>query len=73
MKKTLLNLILIYQKFISPVYKMLFGISASCRFSPTCSDYAIQSMNKYGVLKGLQLSFKRALTCNPYLGKASNI
>ncbi len=50
-----------YQKFISPLKK-----APSCRFRPTCSSYAIQAINKYGVIKGLFLAIKRILRCHPF-------
>jgi putative membrane protein insertion efficiency factor len=48
-----------YQKYISP------GLPPSCRFYPTCSAYSIAAFEKYGFLKGLFLSVKRILKCNP--------
>lgn len=53
-------IIKIYRYFISPL------IGANCRFLPTCSDYAMQAIEKYGVLKGGFLSIKRILKCNPF-------
>lgn len=51
----------VYQFTISP----LMGPS-KCRYTPTCSDYALQSLKKYGVLKGLWLSVKRIARCAPW-------
>lgn len=50
-----------YQKFISP----LKGTS-SCRFYPTCSQYAIDAITKYGMIKGSFMSIKRILKCHPF-------
>ncbi len=50
----------LYQFCISP----LFG--KSCRYEPTCSSYSIESINKYGIVKGTTLSFKRILKCHPW-------
>ena len=50
----------IYQICISP----LFG--TSCRFEPTCSNYAIQSIDKHGIFKGLTLTVKRISRCHPW-------
>lgn len=61
MKKILLKLILIYRKEISP-YKG----GACCRFVPTCSEYAYEAIEKYGVLKGSMLAGWRILRCNPF-------
>lgn len=60
MKKILLGLIRFYQRHISS------HTPASCRFRPTCSAYAYEAINKYGVLKGGWLAFKRLLRCNPF-------
>ncbi|MBN2839259.1 MAG: membrane protein insertion efficiency factor YidD [Fusobacteriaceae bacterium] len=51
--------ILFYQKFISPLFP------PTCRYYPTCSSYTIQALKKYGIFKGLFLSTKRILKCNP--------
>ena len=59
-KKFMIFLIRIYQKFISP----LFG--AHCIFYPTCSQYFIQALEKYGVIKGSYLGIKRILRCHPW-------
>lgn len=39
---------------------------ARCRFTPTCSQYALEAIGKYGALKGGWLAFKRLLRCNPF-------
>lgn len=54
------GLIRFYQKAISP------SIPHSCRFRPTCSDYAIHSIEKHGILRGSLRSFMRILRCNPF-------
>jgi len=53
-------LIRIYQRVISPLFP------SSCRFSPSCSAYAIDAIAKFGILKGGILSLKRILKCNPW-------
>ena len=50
----------IYQKLISPF------LGSSCRFTPTCSHYAIEVIDKFGIIKGTLLSVKRILKCNPF-------
>ena len=60
MNRILINLIGFYKKYISPLKP------ASCRFYPTCSDYAIEAIQKYGYFKGTILSLKRLLKCHPY-------
>ena len=58
----LILFVLIYQRFISPL------TPPSCRFTPTCSQYAIEALRKYGPLKGLWLAVKRLLRCHPWGG-----
>ena len=41
---------------------------ASCRYTPTCSEYAVQALKKYGPVKGLYLAVKRILRCHPWGG-----
>ena len=59
-KKIIISIVKLYRKSISPLKK------PCCRFTPTCSQYAIEAFEKYGVLKGLYLSVKRILRCNPF-------
>ena len=56
----LLGLIKAYQYVLSPVF------GPSCRFHPSCSDYAYQAIERYGPLKGLILAIKRLLRCHPF-------
>ncbi len=51
-----------YQKCISPL------TPPSCRFTPTCSQYAVQALRRHGPLKGLWLALKRILRCHPWGG-----
>lgn len=64
MKSLLVSIIRLYKSFISPVLLSLFG--NGCRFTPTCSTYTIDAIEKYGVLKGSILGIKRFLRCNPF-------
>ncbi len=59
LKKIIIAAIKFYRKFISPLKK------PCCRFMPTCSEYAIEALSRYGVIKGLYLSVKRILRCSP--------
>ncbi|MCB9481914.1 MAG: membrane protein insertion efficiency factor YidD [Desulfobacteraceae bacterium] len=59
-KKFFLLLIRFYQLAISPY------LGNNCRFYPTCSAYSYQAIEKYGIFKGLFLSIKRILKCNPF-------
>lgn len=51
-----------YQKYLSPLKP------ATCRFTPTCSQYAIEAIRKHGPFKGLALAVWRILRCNPWGG-----
>ncbi|HEV8285426.1 MAG TPA: membrane protein insertion efficiency factor YidD [Chitinophagaceae bacterium] len=55
-------LIKIYQLVISP------WLGPKCRFTPTCSRYAIEALKKYGLFKGLWLTIKRISRCHPWGG-----
>ena len=57
-----IKIIRIYQNIPGPWHKF-------CRYTPTCSEYAIQSLERYGLIKGWYLSIKRILRCNPLGGK----
>jgi len=52
-----------YKYFISPL------LPSACRYTPTCSDYAIEAIRKHGVIKGVWLGVKRLLRCNPFGGR----
>ena len=58
MKKIVLKILVFYKKYISR--------GNYCRFIPTCSEYVYEAVEKYGVLKGLFLGFKRVLRCNRF-------
>ena len=60
MKKLLLALIRGYQKHVSPL------TPPSCRFIPTCSQYAVEAIEKYGATKGGWLALKRLSRCHPF-------
>ncbi|MCL1632210.1 membrane protein insertion efficiency factor YidD [Sporolactobacillus sp. CPB3-1] len=60
MKYVLIFLIRLYQKFISPL------TPPTCRFYPTCSQYAVEALTRFGVIKGGWLTIKRLLKCHPF-------
>jgi len=65
--KTIINtpfllLIFMYQKLISPY------LGPKCRFTPTCSQYSVESIKKYGPIKGNYISLIRILKCHPWGG-----
>ena len=48
------------------IYKLIpFSSHKNCRFCPTCSDYMIESIKKFGTIKGVKLGIKRIIKCNP--------
>ena len=59
-KRIFLALIRFYQRQISP------GLPRRCRFIPTCSQYALEAIEKYGAARGGWLALKRLLRCNPF-------
>lgn len=59
LKNLFIGLIKLYQKYIS----RLFG--SKCRFYPTCSNYTIEAIDKYGIIKGIILGIKRVIKCHP--------
>ena len=69
MTKFLIWLIKKYQKYISfdtGIPHKLFPFIKVCRFSPSCSQYTIDAIEKYGTFKGLFCGFNRILRCNPF-------
>ncbi|SHK04162.1 membrane protein insertion efficiency factor YidD [Tepidibacter formicigenes] len=58
--KLFIIIIKFYQVYISPIK------GKTCRFYPTCSQYAIEALKKYGFFKGSYLSIKRILKCHPF-------
>jgi putative membrane protein insertion efficiency factor len=61
-----IGLIKVYQLVISPL------IGPSCRYTPTCSQYGIEALQKYGLIKGLWLTIKRVARCNPWGGHGND-
>jgi len=59
-QKTLLSLIIFYQRFVSPL------TAPACRFYPSCSEYALQAIKRYGPWRGLWLSLRRISKCHPF-------
>lgn len=60
MKYVFIFLIHIYQKFISPL------TPRTCRFYPTCSQYAVEAFSRFGTIKGGWLTVRRLLKCQPF-------
>jgi hypothetical protein len=57
-----IGLIKLYQWIISPM------LGPQCRYTPTCSTYAVQAIEKYGPIKGIWLGLKRISRCHPWGG-----
>lgn len=60
MKKIMLLLIKLYQKYIS------IFLGKNCRFYPTCSAYTYEAIEKFGIIKGIFLGIKRIIKCHPF-------
>jgi putative membrane protein insertion efficiency factor len=60
-RRAVLRLISLYRIKISPMKRY-----PTCRFVPTCSEYAFEAVSKYGVIKGGYLSVRRILRCHPF-------
>ena len=58
----LIGLVRLYQRCISPF------TPPSCRFTPTCSQYAVEALRRHGPLKGLWLTLRRLARCHPWGG-----
>lgn len=61
MKKLMIFLINLYRKYVSPLKRR-----PTCIYTSTCSQYAIEALEKYGFLKGSFLAVKRILRCHPF-------
>jgi putative membrane protein insertion efficiency factor len=59
-KYTLIALIQLYRWIISPIFP------PSCRFTPTCSEYALEAVRKYGAVQGALRAVRRVLKCHPF-------
>lgn len=68
MRKIILKLIRLYQNtkfFRGHIFRVLFISDSSCRFTPTCSDYTFEAVERYGAVKGLFIGIKRIIRCHP--------
>jgi putative component of membrane protein insertase Oxa1/YidC/SpoIIIJ protein YidD len=66
MKRLILLCLSIYRVLLSPLLHQLSGGMAGCRFEVTCSRYAQQVIQKYGIIKGLKLTLIRLSQCQPF-------
>jgi putative membrane protein insertion efficiency factor len=60
MRSILLGLVRLYQRYLCPL------LGPHCIYTPTCSEYAVQAIRKYGCLRGGYLAVKRILRCHPF-------
>ncbi len=64
MSKLLVLLVRTYQRVLSPAVVAVMG--PQCRFSPSCSQYAVEAFQRYGAFRGSWLAFRRIVRCHPY-------
>jgi hypothetical protein len=64
MSKVLIGCVRVYQMFVSPMLLAIAG--PSCRFTPSCSQYAIEAIGKHGPFRGSWYAFQRILRCQPF-------
>jgi putative membrane protein insertion efficiency factor len=62
MKLVILTVLRFYKSVLSPIFLPILG--NGCRFTPTCSEYSIDVISKYGIVKGIRLSFIRLSKCH---------
>jgi len=60
MQKALIATLRLYKRFVSPC------LPSACRFSPTCSEYMREAVDRYGVLRGIGMGLRRLLRCHPF-------
>ena len=64
----LLGVLLVYRILVSPLKSIIFGSSARCRFTPSCSAYAYEAIQIHGPFSGVWLGIKRLIRCQPWGG-----
>ena len=62
----LIFVIRVYRLMISPAQTFLFGANSGCRFTPTCSQYAMDAVREHGAITGSWLATKRICRCHPF-------
>ena len=60
MRKAVIGVLQAYKRFVSPF------LPSACRFHPTCSEYMLEAVNRYGVVRGVGVGLKRLLRCHPF-------
>jgi putative membrane protein insertion efficiency factor len=64
----LIAMVRAYQWVFSPIKIAVLGPQGCCRFSPTCSCYALEALRRHGAIRGSSLSLRRILRCHPWGG-----
>lgn len=67
-QQTLILAVRAYRSTLSPAQAVLFGQTLGCRFTPTCSQYAIEAIDRHGAVNGSLLTAKRLCRCHPWGG-----
>jgi len=60
MRKAVIATLRFYKRFLSPL------LPSACRFEPTCSEYMLEAVEKYGAWRGISLGLRRLLRCHPF-------
>lgn len=60
MRKAVIATLRFYKRFLSPL------LPSACRYHPTCSEYMLEAVHKYGVLRGASMGIRRLLRCHPF-------
>jgi putative membrane protein insertion efficiency factor len=60
MQKAVIATLRLYKRFVSPC------LPSACRFSPTCSEYMLEAVDRHGVLRGVGMGLRRLLRCHPF-------
>jgi hypothetical protein len=60
MQSAVIRALQVYKRWVSPM------LPSACRFYPTCSEYAMEAVSRYGVVRGAWLSVRRLLRCHPF-------
>jgi len=68
MKTFTIKLIKLYSLYVSPL--LVGTLGHACRYEPTCSNYAIESIDKYGTIRGAQMALGRIMSCNVFSKKS---
>ncbi len=67
MTKVVIFILKFYKKYLSPFLTRSLG--NACRFTPTCSEYMIEALEKYGFIKGMTMGVRRVSRCHPWGGQ----